>query len=199
MFQSRRSLLTWKVFGERLDGWTNDDHPTERVPGNPATLPEGAEANDADLDFDGNICPPPGTAPALTEHEKRTIARWIDLGAPIDVGRERGEERWGFYLDDLRPTLTVSLPERDRPVEQIRFAAYDAYSGLDESATSVVASFAVGDRPPGTELFDLFEPVDEQVWQLDLPAAEVEDGWVLVTVRDRQGNRTTLERRFSRS
>src|SRR5262249_17437543 len=28
MFQSRRSLLTWKVFGKRTDGWTNDDFPS---------------------------------------------------------------------------------------------------------------------------------------------------------------------------
>ena len=26
-FQSRRSLLTWKIFGRRMDGWTNADHP----------------------------------------------------------------------------------------------------------------------------------------------------------------------------
>jgi hypothetical protein len=25
MFQSRRSLLVWKIFSRRLDGWTNDD------------------------------------------------------------------------------------------------------------------------------------------------------------------------------
>ena len=28
MFQSRRSLLAWKVFGARLDGWSNADHPS---------------------------------------------------------------------------------------------------------------------------------------------------------------------------
>src|SRR5262249_55777905 len=27
-FQSRRSLLIWKVYGKRLDGWTNDDFPS---------------------------------------------------------------------------------------------------------------------------------------------------------------------------
>src|SRR6185295_7767270 len=48
MFQSRRSLLVWKIFGQRLDGWTNADHPTETVPGNVATLPVGADANAAD-------------------------------------------------------------------------------------------------------------------------------------------------------
>ena len=38
MFQSRRSLLIWKVFGRRTDGWTNDDFPTETVAGDPHTL-----------------------------------------------------------------------------------------------------------------------------------------------------------------
>src|SRR5262249_47922318 len=38
MFQSRRSLLVWKIYGERLDGWTNDDFPTETTPGNAQTL-----------------------------------------------------------------------------------------------------------------------------------------------------------------
>ena len=32
MFQSRRSLLTWKLFGTRLDGWSNDDFPTFDLP-----------------------------------------------------------------------------------------------------------------------------------------------------------------------
>ena len=52
-FQSRRSLLIWKLFGQRLDGWTNADHPTESVPGDAGTLPAGAEAE-----------PPTSTTPA---------------------------------------------------------------------------------------------------------------------------------------
>src|SRR5207253_9684773 len=32
-FQSRRSLLIWKIYGKRLNGWTNDDFPTEKVSG----------------------------------------------------------------------------------------------------------------------------------------------------------------------
>src|SRR5262249_49447544 len=28
MFQARRSLLVWKVYGRRTDGWTNDDFPS---------------------------------------------------------------------------------------------------------------------------------------------------------------------------
>ena len=32
LLQARRSLLIWKVYGQRLDGWTNADHPTESIP-----------------------------------------------------------------------------------------------------------------------------------------------------------------------
>src|SRR5262249_32303120 len=106
-FQSRRSLLVWKIYGERLDGWTNADHPTEAGPGDTSTLPGGgsrAEINAADIDFTGTICPPPGTAPPLSEDEKMTIVRWIDLGCPIDEGPR------GWFLDDLKPTLTMSSP-----------------------------------------------------------------------------------------
>ncbi len=43
----------WKIFGARLDGWSNADHPTEIVPGDAATLPPGADPNAADLDYTG--------------------------------------------------------------------------------------------------------------------------------------------------
>ena len=33
MFQSRRSLLMWKILGRRTDGFSNDDHPSESKPG----------------------------------------------------------------------------------------------------------------------------------------------------------------------
>src|SRR5262249_49355804 len=36
--QSRRSLLAWKVFGRRLDGFSNDDFPIETVPGDPTSV-----------------------------------------------------------------------------------------------------------------------------------------------------------------
>lgn len=45
MLQSRRSLLVWKVFGRRPDGFSNDDHPSPEVPGNASTRswPPGPE------------------------------------------------------------------------------------------------------------------------------------------------------------
>ncbi len=66
-FQSRRSLLVWKIYGQRTDGWTNDDFPTEKVPGDADTLMwkgkpianTSPNRNLADLDYLPPQCPPP--------------------------------------------------------------------------------------------------------------------------------------------
>ena len=201
-FQSRRSLLIWKVFGRRLDGWSNDDHPTESVPGDPSTLPEGVDPNDADIDFTGTICPPRGAAvPALSEDEKITFARWVDLGCPIN--REEPKRReYGWFLDDLRPTLTVSLPRAGRnaaPLREIRFGAFDYYSGLEEGRISVKADFPVSGHPPGTELRPYLQAAGDHVWKLTLdePLRKLPAGTVTVSAHDRQGNITRIERSFS--
>jgi hypothetical protein len=203
MFQSRRSLLVWKLFGQRLDGWTNADHPSETTPGDPSTLPAGADPNAADLDYAGTVMPPPGSGvPALTEEEKMRIARWIDLGCPIDSGRETGDGDYGWFLDDNRPTLTVSLPrpgEAGEPVTALRFGVADAYSGVDLATLSVKADFPVAGRPPGTELADLAAAVDDGVYAIDrgtaLPLAAGRQLWV--EVADVEGNVTRVARTFS--
>src|SRR5262249_51301333 len=134
-FQARRSLLVWKVLGRRTDGFTNDDHPTETEPGNPKTLVhQGKPIPDtynnrarADLDYTGSSMPPPeapaGTytgpdgqkikVPPLSDEDRRTLFRWIDLGCPIDLDFDpahpegRGQ---GWMADDKRPTLTLTHP-----------------------------------------------------------------------------------------
>jgi hypothetical protein len=195
MFQSRRSLLAWKVFGQRLDGWTNADHPTEAVPGDASTLPPGATANEADLDFLGTIMPPPGLAPALTEDEKMTIARWIDLGCPIDQGP------FGWFLDDQRPCLTVSLPrpgDNRAPVASIRIGAADGDSGLDPSSLSVKADVALAGRAAGAELADLLQPAGDGIWTIPLssPLAAGVSGTLRAEVRDLEGNVARVAQSF---
>src|SRR5262249_31128185 len=79
-FQSRRSPLIWKVFGKRLDGF-----PTEPEKGKEALHKQVL----AQGDFKGSIMPPPeavksGKVQALSDEDRRTLIRWIDLGAPID-------------------------------------------------------------------------------------------------------------------
>ena len=202
-FQSRRSLLVWKLFGQRLDGWTNADHPTESVPGDPTTLPQGADPNEADLDFTGDIMPPPDSGvPPLTDAEKMTVARWVDLGAPINSGVENGSGEFGWFLDDLRPTLTVSSPRGGRSLgifTEIRLGVADANSGVDPASLSVTASFTVQGRRPGDELADLVETREQGILVIPLgsPITRLEDGLVSVSVADHQGSITRVARSFS--
>jgi len=196
MFQSRRSLLTWKVFGKRTDGWSNADHPTETVPGNAATLPPGAEANFADLDFTGTIMPPPGSGvPALSEDEKMLIARWIDLGCPINLGT------FGWFLDDLRPTLTVTRPRANRntkPLTEIRVGFVDANSGIATNTLSVKADFQINGFAAGTELSSHGSMVGDGIFSipLNVPVINMATGLVTAIVYDKQTNRNEVAVRF---
>ncbi len=201
-FQSRRSLLMWKIFGERLDGWSNADHPTEAVPGDPNTLPGGADPNQADLDFTGTIMPPPGSGvPALSEDEKITIARWIDMGCPIDTAEGTPSDAYGWFLDDQRPTLTLSVPRAGlatSPVTALRFGMADANSGIDSASLSLSADFMVAGRAAGAELADLAVEIDDGIYQIDLGMAlgPMAEAHVYVSVADLQGNITQIDRRF---
>jgi hypothetical protein len=186
------------VFGRRLDGWTNPSHPTEAVPGDRGTLPPGADPNEADLDYTGDIMPPPGSAvPALTEDEKMLFARWIDLGCPIS-----DEPDDGWFMDDLRPTLTVASPRpgvNPDAIEVLRIGAYDYYSGIAPGSLSVVADLDVDGKPAGTELAPLFRETHPGVWELALgaPLATRDRKHLRVRVRDQQGNWTEVVRTFS--
>lgn len=196
MFQSRRSLLTWKVFGKRMDGWTNEDHPTESIPGNAATLPPGANPNFADLDYTGTIMPPPDSGvPGLTEDEKMLIARWIDLGCPINLGA------YGWFLDDLRPTLTVSRPRPNRntqPLSEIRVGFADGHSGIKSNSLSIKADFPVNGLAAGTELKALGSLVDDGIFVIPLtaPIINMATGIVTAIVYDNQTNRNEVAVRF---
>jgi hypothetical protein len=200
-FQARRSLLVWKIFGRRLDGWTNASHPTESVPGDATTLPPGVQANNADLDYTGTIMPPPGSGvPALSEDEKILIARWIDLGAPVDAS-DATDASVGWMHDEAKPTLTLASPERKRyatALARITLGAYDVGSGLNWSTLSVRANFAVNGRPADTELADLFPAAVDHVRSVAInpPLAQMQDAEVTVRVRDVRGNTQTIVRRF---
>jgi Hydrazine synthase alpha subunit middle domain len=200
-FQSRRSLLMWKIMGARLDGWTNADHPTESVLGDSTTLPAGADANIADIDYTGTIMPPPGSGvPPLSENEKMLIARWIDLGAPVDAS-DPALKPFGWFNDELKPTLHVSLPkagENTDLLSELRLSAFDNYAGLDRASLSVTANFAVNGKPPGAELAGDFVESDF-IWKLNLatPIRAAADLVLNVSVKDLRGNQSAVARAFS--
>ncbi|MEM7248252.1 MAG: thrombospondin type 3 repeat-containing protein [Acidobacteriota bacterium] len=201
-FQARRSLLIWKLFGRRLDGWTNDDHPTESTPGDASTLPPGADPNEADIDYTGDIMPPPdstATYPELTIDEKMLFARWVDLGCPINFG-DGGATPWGWFLDEVKPTLEMSLPRPNlnaAPLETLRVGIADAH-GIQPGSLSITVDFPTNGRPAGTELVDLARAVGGDVWVIDLdpPLTGPLTAHAFASVRDLQGNITRVDRRF---
>jgi len=200
-FQSRRSLLIWKIFGRRLDGWTNADHPTETTPGNAATLPPGANPNFADLDYTGDPMPPPGSdVPPLSEDEKMTFARWIDLGCPINTG-SGDNAGYGWFLDELRPTVAVSSPRPNRnttPLTELRVGVADAYTGVSNATLSVKASFVVNGIPAGGELKSQGSFVAPGIFSIPLqtPIAHLPTQQLTAAIADTQGNTNRVEVRF---
>jgi hypothetical protein len=215
-FQSRRSLLVWRALGRRTDGWSNDDFPTETTPGDASTLSlKGKrvantpfERNRADLDYTGGPMPPPeavksGKVRPLTDEDKRTIIRWIDLGCPIDLDYDpkQPEKRGkGWMLDDTRPTLVLTgvRPGRNEGVTRLRVGMHDFGSGLDLGSFRVVADFAVAGVEAGEDLAAKFRKVDDGIWEwaLPRPLPALVRGKLTVSVRDRQGNETRIERTF---
>jgi len=216
MFQSRRSLLVWKVFGRRLDGWSNDDFPTETVPGDVRTLQQkGAPVantptnrNLADLDFTGSAMPPPdavtsGKVAALSDEDRLTLVRWIDLGCPIDLAFDSAKPQaagYGWALDDQRPTLTLASPKAgpNPPVERILIGMHDYGTGLDPASFTATADFAVNGIAAGSNLAPKFASLGGGVYELKLEKPlTTARGALVVSVKDKQGNVTHVERVFS--
>jgi hypothetical protein len=63
----------------------------------------------------------------------------------------------------------------------------------------VEADFAVDGSPAGENLAKRFRPVSPGVWELSLakPITMLKAGRLVVSVADKQGNVTKVERRFS--
>lgn len=214
-FQARRSLLVWKVFGRRLDGFSNDDHPSESRPGAGDLVLKGQtvdlERHRArwDLDFVGSVMPPPdavnaGKVQPLTDADRRTLARWIDLGCPIDLDFDSGDpgrSGYGWMLDDNRPVVAVTRPQpgRNAPLSRILIGLHDYGSGLAPDSLVVTASVPVDGNKPGENLAGGFVEKSPGVWELQLqqPIRRLVRGTIVVAIRDRQGNESRVERTFS--
>jgi len=218
LMQSRRSLLIWKLFGKRLDGWDNEDLPYEAIPGDPKSLRQHGKPvedtpksrNLAHIGYTGGIMPPPAAVegtykapdgstikvPGLTDEERMTFVRWIDLGCPIDLAGGTG-----WALDDQRPTLTLTYPRagNNDALTRIVVGMHDYGSGLDTKSFRVTADFDVNGIPSGKEFSGLFLAKSQGVWELvlDQPIAKLATGNLTVSVSDKQGNVSRIERTFS--
>jgi hypothetical protein len=215
--QARRSLLLWKIFGKRLDGFSNDDHPSESKPGAGDLTLKGEPVDMRkyrakwDIDYAGSIMPPPaavksGKVVPLSGEDRRTIARWIDLGCPIDrdYDPERPDERgYGWMCDDNRPILALTYPPPgERSIERldrIVIGMHDYYTGLDADSFVVQADFEINGRSANTNLADQFEETSQGVWELKIssPVKQLGSGTLTVSIKDQQGNTSRIVRTFS--
>ena len=212
LMQSRRSLLIWKIYGQRLDGWNNEDLPYEAIPGDPTSLrqhgkpvadtPKNREL--AHVAYIGGIMPPPeavksGKVTALTDEDRLTLVRWIDLGCPVDLSKD--STRPGWSLDDQRPTLTLTYPPAasNDSLTRILVGMHDYNTGLDMKAFHVSADFPIDGVAAGTNLADRFKALPDNRWELHLtqPITELPRGRLTVSVRDKQGNLSRIERTLS--
>lgn len=224
--QARRSLLIWKIYGQRLDGFKNDDFVHDAVPGDPTSLRfQGKPVADTpanrerlQIAYTGGIMPPPNAVagtyvgPAgekikvapLTDEDKRTLVRWIDLGCPIDLDFDAKDPKktgYGWMLDDQRPTLTLTYPRAgaNPQLRRILVGMFDYGTGLNMDSFQVTADFPLDGAPAGENLAKKFRPTSDGVWELALttPPAKLQRALLTVSIRDRQGNTTRIERRFS--
>ncbi len=219
--QSRRSLLVWKLFGRRLDGWDNEAIASEEIPlddprrqdlHNPSNteLTAGQRLFIGDIDYTGSIMPPPAAVTGaaqgpdgkpvkvepLSDEDRRMIARWIDLGCPIDLNPEF--EGSGGLRDDQRPTLTVTDPAAAaaEPITRLLVGMFDSDTGLDLNSFSVVADFPVDGAAAGENLASKFQPLAGSRWEYKLskPVARPARGTLTVTIRDNEGNQSQVVR-----
>jgi hypothetical protein len=215
--QSRRSLLVWKIYGKRLDGWQNDDLPYEATPGDPKSLRhKGKPIEDsprvheiAHIGYTGSEMPPAdavkkGKVKALSDEDRLTIVRWIDLGCPIDFDYDaKAPEKTGqgWLCDDQRPTLALTYPAAGKNAElsRILVGMHDVGTGLDDKSFTVTADFDLDGVKAGTNLADKFVEKSSGVRELKLskPVKELTRGTLTVSVKDRQGNVTRIERKIS--
>src|SRR5262249_35058537 len=170
--------------------------------------------------FVGKAMPPPeavaGTyqgpdgkpikVPSLSDEDRRTIVRWIDLGCPIDLDpaydpKAAQPHSYGWMGDDQRPTLTLTYPEPgpNASLSRILVGMADAYTGLNLDTFDVRADFPVDGVPAGQNLSKRFTLKTQGVWELALkhPVGDLPKGKLTVSVKDRQGNLSRIERTFS--
>jgi hypothetical protein len=138
----------------------------------------------------------------LTDEDRRTLVRWIDLGCPIDLDYDPAHpdrRGFGWMCDDNRPVITITSPQPNaRRIDRIVIGLHDYYSGLDTDSLRVEANVAIDGVEPGENLFEKldFNQTSQGVWAVTLknpiePSTALE---LTVSAKDHQSNRALVRR-----
>jgi hypothetical protein len=196
------------MFGKRLDGHAEnaplasqgEGDRRQPQPFHLAKMPPDEAVAGTFKDSSGK---PIRVAP-LSNEDRRTLIRWIDLGCSIDQRFSPGETDPASspFTDRTLPTLTIARPSTgvsNEPLTQIVIGMADAASGLDLSSFSVTADVAIDGAEPGRQLSTRFKQTAPGIWALSLkePVSALARGTLTVQVSDRDRNVTRIERTFA--
>ena len=128
------------------------------------------------------------TAGASPE-ELKVVSTWIDTGLLARTTVDQTPATMsGPWADTNPPTLVVHVD-----ADGIVIGAADPDTGVNLESLSVKASWAVNDRPAGTELADLFSyNAGDETWTL--AGCGVVAGELTVEIRDQQGSTGNVAR-----
>ena len=126
LMQARQSILAWYAYGERLDGRPAGGDAESRGGFDWTFDPAAVAVNHNDSVIAGKSAD--GTA--LSAAERLTLARWIDIGVPIDLkqyydtsGASADTVAWktrrSYLNDDYPPTITMAGIPQPNPVGKI--------------------------------------------------------------------------------
>jgi hypothetical protein len=203
--QARASMLTWRLFGKRMDGHAVDApyYSSGKTPAKPLKLSTTPPADAVAGTYVGPDGKKIKVAP-LSDEDRRTLIRWIDLGCSIDLrfDPQRSDPRTSPFADRTLPTLTVTYPGAgvsQEPLARIVIGMADAASGLDLSSFSVLADFDIDGQTPGRELASYFQQTSPGVWEMRLKASisTLSGRKLTIQVADHDRNVTKIERTFS--
>src|SRR5262249_59833191 len=85
------------------------------------------------------------------------------------------------------------------PLSRILVGMHDYYAGLDPDSFRVVADFPVDGVPAGQDLAARFKKLPDGRWELKMaaPITGLPRGRLTVSVKDRQGNVSRIDRTFA--
>ena len=115
--QARQSLLAWIVWGQRLDGRVNASRTDD--------LDYTATHHEAHQSL------------KLTDNEKRSFSRWIDLGSPINAEQTDG---MGYTDDNQLPVINIGEIYQEKNKAKVTIGFIDVHSAIDYESIKVTIS-----------------------------------------------------------